>query len=140
MSYNAAWWSWRNWEWREARTWYYFRTSGYWNWASTLHSRWGNGEIATAFSVALGTTFGTPNVPDRGPYFAFGFDEGDINNGTRVIAAPSSVPFVADSFQADRTYATATLVEEPAPIPVPPAAALLLGGLGALGLAKRRRA
>ena len=65
---------------------------------------WGNGEIATAFSVALGTTFGTPNLPDSGPYFAFGFDEGDINNGTRVIASPSSFPFVADSFQADRTY------------------------------------
>ena len=39
---------------------------------------------------------------------------------------------------ATQTYAR--IVEAPAPIPLPPAAALMLVGLGALGLVKRRRA
>ena len=39
---------------------------------------------------------------------------------------------------ATQTYAR--IVDAPAPIPLPPAAFLLLGGIGALGLVKRRRA
>mgnify|MGYP006275866983 CR=1 FL=1 len=103
---------------------------------------WNNEALATDLAEGLGDGLGTPNfssstavVPLWGPFFAFEpFADIAVDAKTFVFGSVSTPAVLLD---AEATYAVA---ERPAPIPVPPAAALLLGGLGALGLVKRRRA
>ena len=92
----------------------------------------GDGEAATIFAIALGDALGRPNAIDGGipPLFAFQINPPDV----RSIAG--SALKTTNFFNQTATYA---VVEAVAPIPVPPAAALMLAGLGALGLIRRRR-
>ena len=96
---------------------------------------WGDASLATQLSAALGDDLGTPNDSSVGeqPWFAYATDSSP-QGPTLSLGVNGS-----DITLAGNRLATFAIAESVAPIPVPPAAALLLGGLGALGLAARRR-
>ena len=107
---------------------------------------WEDQQLAVDLAQGLGfrSALAAPS-DNRGPYFAFDF----LPDVDPLLGSPLQiVGFVDIGFEfflnpadprtdLETAYAVATSV---APIPLPPAAALLLGGLGALGLVKRRRA
>ena len=109
-----------------------------------------SGSGAFNFADKVGTALGEPNaalaatdiIPVTTPLFAFALvgaeNETILSRGQGptlggFLAAEAALPITTEA-----TFAV--VVDDVAPIPVPPAAFLLLGGLGALGLAKRRRA
>ena len=98
---------------------------------------WGDTFEAENFEAAVGDSLGFPNgSSDRGPGFAvsiFGNPPFLVTRAFRSVGGTAgSLNFFPDS------QGTFAVVATPAPIPLPPAAFLLLGGLGALGLVKRR--
>ena len=97
---------------------------------------WGDASLATQLSVVLGDGLGAPNDPSIGEQPWFAYATGSIPNG------PTTYSLVVNGNDETLTnrLATFAIAESVAPIPLPPAAFLLLGGLGALGLVKRRRA
>ena len=96
---------------------------------------WGDASLATQLSAALGDDLGRPNSAFIGPQPWFAFGTQTINGifAIEVVVNGGSPRVAAGGV---KQYAIA---ESVAPIPVPPAAALMLAGLGALGLVKRRR-
>lgn len=99
---------------------------------------WGDTFEAAEFAAAVGASLGFPNGnSDRGPGFAVSILGNPPFLVTRAFnsvgGTAGSLGFFSDS------QGTFAVVATPAPIPLPPAAALMLAGLGALGLATRRR-
>ena len=100
---------------------------------------WGDIALAAQFSTTLKGQLGGPNPTPFGaasPLFARAL----TTSGTTVFTSAWLLPFGIETAP-DRGFsevATYAVVEPVAPIPLPPAAFLLLGGLGALGLVKRR--
>jgi len=108
---------------------------------STLISQpwWGRPNQAREFALVLENQLGTPNSSNTAPYFGYSFAGPFLNaRGYRegsffgpIVGLGIDRGFVAGHF------AIAELVPSTS-VPLPPAAALLLGGLGMVGVMKRR--
>mgnify|MGYP006275866897 CR=1 FL=1 len=114
----------------------------------------------SAFSSSAITLFGTGGSifggDVSGPIFAFSeafggslridvsYASGTQFTSTNLVSGDFAglgiTPGVTASYTLNDGQTISLEVLTPTPIPVPPAAALLLGGLGALGLMRRRRA
>ena len=100
----------------------------------------GDEDLASDLALALDDALGSPPADGRAfpPLFAFQIS----------VFSPSFVRSVQSSEGAAETVTTNpfnqtasyAIAESVAPIPLPPAAALLLGGLGALAFVRQRRA
>ena len=96
------------------------------------------------------TAFGFFGFDPDGADVRFSFDDGSAKSFTRGTVAGSQgsiffgVAGLANPVSSVDIFAESTVTDWDrfvyAPIPLPPAAFLLLGGIGALGLVKRRRA
>jgi hypothetical protein len=108
--------------------------------ASLLQSQpwWGNTSTAANFSIAVDDSLGLPNFlggESRGPLFAYSLRSVQAN--ARLFSPTFGADSTSSVFNGSSvTYAV--VVDDVAPIPLPPAAALMLVGLGALGLVRRR--
>ena len=99
---------------------------------------WGNSFTAASFSAAVADSLGLPNVlggESRGPLFAYGLR--GVQADSRAFS-PTFGPSTLTSVAVGSSLDYAIVVEDVAPIPLPPAAALMLVGLGALGLVRHR--
>ncbi|MBK1703612.1 hypothetical protein [Halochromatium glycolicum] len=106
--------------------------------ASLLQSQpwWDNTTLAQGLAAALGNQLGVPNFGSWGPLFAYSlpvpnaaltswyFSPSGPGVNTVTVFPGSEFVFAVD--------------ETPAAVPLPPTAALLLGGLGVVGVMKRR--
>ena len=102
------------------------------------------GDLAGEFAAAVGTDLGTPNQLGGGvfvgPIFAVFQSQAGAVFG-KLFNPNGNIPFPQLPPDRPFTWAIATEVEADLnPIPLPPAAALLFGGLGVLTFVKRRRA
>ena len=112
---------------------------------------WDDVASANNFALRVSDSLGLPNASapflnasgTPGPLFAAA-TAGDLNitdfDPGSIFSRAWRDGSVGGSFISPTSSATYAVVESVAPIPLPPAAFLLLGGLGALGLVKKRRA
>ena len=116
-----------------------------------LQPWWGDVASATEFALLVSDGLGLPNdstpflsgTPTHGPLFAVS-TIGDLGGGPfdpdSILSRALLGSSVNSSVIAPSTSATYAVVDSVAPIPLPPAALLLLGAFGVAGVVKRRAA
>jgi hypothetical protein len=105
--------------------------------ASLLQSQpwWGNATLAQGLAAALGDQFGAPNFGIWGPLFAYSLPQPAALTARYFSPSGPGVNTVTVFPGSEFVFA---VDETPAAVPLPPTTALLLGGLGVVGVMKRR--
>jgi hypothetical protein len=91
---------------------------------------WGSSSLASQFATAVGSSFGFPNPSGRGPYFAYEA----FSTAVRAWQYNQSgqVAFAGTAQSLERSWAQATSVPVPGPLP-------LLGAGAAFGFSRKLR-
>ena len=100
---------------------------------------WGNSSLATQFATQVGSNLGLPNQvgpSNFGPYFGYKIVSTTVVEAPSFLTGAGVVPSSVSGLTTTVTWAKASLVAQPAPVPGPLPA---LGAAAAFGFSRQLR-